>query len=82
MICTTSNQQTCFNSRDINVNLEWFVQHYFGMIYTLDNDNIMKLNGSLLQKARLAYIREKKVRKHVTSQDSKKVRKHVRVKSK
>ena len=47
------------------------------MIYTLDNDNIMKLNGSLLQKARLAYIREKKVRKHVTSQDSKKVRKHV-----
>ena len=53
------------------------------MIYTLDyNDNIMKLNGSLLQKARLAYIREKKERKHVTSQDSKKVRKHVRVKSK
>ena len=42
------------------------ILHEFGIIYTLDNDNIMKLNGSLLQKARLAYIREKKVRKHVT----------------
>ena len=29
------------------------------------NHNIKMLNGSLLQKARLAYIREEEVRKHV-----------------
>jgi len=29
------------------------------------NYNIKMLNGSLLQKARLAYIREEEVRKHV-----------------
>ena len=72
--CTKHKQTNLYFYEIINV-----ILHEFGIIYTLDNDNI---NGSLLQKARLAYIREKKVRKHVTSQDSKKVRKHVRVKSK